>query len=324
MVTSGVRHGNAVMAGRCGLHNAIEAEAPPAITAHVTYGPYITMTSLTCSERVDPHNRRMIHAFAIVTTLLAAAAFAVPAQARTVYRCERDGTPSLATAPEPGSRCVAREIDDNAAALPNIWGVNGKQTGALYARLQDGKTVYSTRELPGSTRVLAFTVAPPDLPPHLGLGRIGKPRLDVHAPIFVAAARANAVDDALLRAVAHAESGFRADAVSPKGAQGVMQLMPSTAAMYDVGDAFSARESIGAGARHLSKLMVRYHGNRRLAAAAYNAGEGAVARYDGVPPFPETQAYVAKVEALYASYRIALAAGAAAATRGLAGQVIAR
>ena len=240
--------------------------------------------------------------------LLAALASAAPASARTIYRCVQDGTVSLATAPEPGSKCTAQEVDDNAAKLPNLWGVNGTQRGTLYEREQDGKTVYSTRNLPGSTPVLAFSVTPPPgAQAHPGLGRIGKPQPAVHAADFRAAAKANKIDDAWLRAVAHAESGMQPDAVSPKGAQGMMQLLPATAREYRVSNPFSATESIQGGARYLSMLLKRYKGDRRLAAAAYNAGMGTVQRYGGIPPYRETQDYVEKVEALYTLYREALA-----------------
>lgn len=239
--------------------------------------------------------------------LLSAAA---DASARTVYRCVRDGTVSLATAPEPGSRCVAREIDDNAVKLPNLWGEMGVINGTLYERQQDGKTVYSTRKLPGSTKVLSFTVeTPPGEPAHIGLGVVGKPQLDKFAPQFRAAAKRNGVDDAWLRAIAHAESGFDAKAVSPKGAQGVMQLMPDTAKEYGVADPFSSDESISAGARYLRDLVRRYQGDLTLAAAAYNAGIGTVARYGGVPPYRETQSYIAKVQALHLRYRAAMTPG---------------
>lgn len=230
------------------------------------------------------------------------------AQARKVYRCVQAGTISLATAPEPGSRCVATEFDDNAARLPNLWGAMGVFSGTLYERQQDGKTVYGTRKLPGAVRVLAFTVkTPPGEPAHVGLGEVGKPRLDRHAAQFKAAARATGVDDAWLRAIAHAESGFDAAAVSPKGAQGVMQLMPQTAREYGVVDPFSSAQSISAGARLLQGLKKRYHGDLTLVAAAYNAGTGTVRRYGGVPPYAETQQYLAKVLALHARYREALA-----------------
>lgn len=229
------------------------------------------------------------------------------AQARNVYRCLRDGTVSLATAPEPGSRCTAKHFDDNTAKVPNLWGNLGVVQGALYERQQDGRTVYSTRNLPGSTRVLGFTVrTPPGSPAHAGLGDVGAPQLDRFATQFKAAAKATGVDDAWLRAFAHAESGFDPQARSPKGAQGVMQLMPEVAHEYGVRDPYSAVESIGAGARHLRALMRRYRNDLTLVAAAYNAGIGAVARFGGVPPYAETQAYVAKVQALQTRYRKAL------------------
>lgn len=229
------------------------------------------------------------------------------AWSRTVWRCLRDGTVSLATAPEPGSRCTARELDDDAALLPNLWGTMGVVHGTLYQREQDGKTVYSTRKLPGSTPLLAFTVTTPmHSPAHAGLGRIGKPRLDVYRSAFRTAARKTGLDEAWLRAIAHAESAYDANAVSAKGAKGVMQLMPDVIGDYGVDDPFSASESILAGARHLKVLDARYGGDRILVAAAYNAGAGAVAQYDGVPPYVETREYVAKVGALYARYRNAM------------------
>lgn len=239
----------------------------------------------------------------LVLLLLAA----LPAQARTVYRCVQGGTVSLSTAPEPGSRCEAREVPDDAVKLPNLWGSLGLVEGTLYEREQDGRTVYGTRNLPGSRKVLSFTVqTPPGEPAHEGLGRVGTPRIDRFAPQFRAAARRTGVDDAYLRAIAHAESGFDASAVSPKGAQGVMQLMPATARDYGVTDPHSPAQSIDAAARHLRGLIRRYGGDLVLVAAAYNAGAGVVARYGGVPPYRETREYVAKVLALHADYRRAL------------------
>jgi hypothetical protein len=229
------------------------------------------------------------------------------AEARTVYRCLRDGTVSLSTAPEPGSKCTANELDDGAATVPNLWGALGVFHGTLYKREQDGQTVYGTRNLPGSTKVLNFTVATPaNSPAHAGLGRIGAPQLGVYKSEFRAAARATGLDEAWLRAIAHAESYFAADAVSSKGAKGVMQLMPDVIGDYGVRDAFSPKQSIAAGAKYLKALEAQYGGDRLLTAAAYNAGAGAVAQYGGVPPYVETQEYVAKVGALYARYRQAL------------------
>lgn len=241
-----------------------------------------------------------------VLLMLSLLACAGDADARRVYRCVRDGTISLSTAPEPGSKCEAKEIDDNAAKVPNLWGDLGEVRGTLYERVQDGKTVYGTRNLPGSTKVLSFTVqTPPGSPAHLGLGKVGRPRMD-YAAQFKAAAKKHKLDEAWLRAIAHAESGYDAKAVSPKGAQGVMQLMPEVAREYGVADPLAAAQSIDGGARYLGALMRRYKGDRKLAAAAYNAGIGAVAKYGGVPPYRETLGYVDKVAALHARYRAAM------------------
>jgi hypothetical protein len=238
---------------------------------------------------------------------LLAVAIPTGAEARTVYRCLQAGSMSIATAPEPGSVCEAKEVDDNAARVPNLWGTIGVHHGMLYQREQDGRTVFSTRELPGSVPVLAFTVKTPEAEPaHTGLGKVGPPRLDRYAAQFHAAAKATGVDDAWLRAIAHAESDFDPLALSPKGAQGVMQLMPETARLYGVKNPYSPEQSIRGGARYMKSLIALYEGDLRLAAAAYNAGAGAVTRYGGVPPYAETREYVAKVETLFARYREAL------------------
>jgi transglycosylase-like protein with SLT domain len=230
----------------------------------------------------------------------------VAAPARTLYSCLRDDRLSLATAPEPGSRCVAKQA--HAGRIKNFWGSLGPVRGNIYARRIGGRMVYSTRPMPGWSevdRVVALK-APADSQAHYGMGQVGSPRLDAFAAQFRAAAKRNGVEDAWLRAIAHAESGFDPRAMSPKGAQGVMQLMPSVARAYGVADPFSSAQSIDGGARHIKALMRRYHGDLTLVAAAYNAGSGAVQRFGGVPPYSETQAYVEKVQALYARYRVAL------------------
>jgi hypothetical protein len=257
-----------------------------------------------------------MRAASILLLCLLASSFVDDAQARTVHRCVRDGSVSLSTAPEPGSRCEAIVLDDAAAKVPNLWGAIGVKQGMLYRRMQDGVAVYGTRELPGAVPLHRFLVhTPAASPAHAGQGEVGPPRLDAFAAQFRASAQATGVDDAWLRAIAHAESGFDARATSPKGAQGVMQLMPATAAEYGVEDPYASSQSIRAGARHLQRLTMRYAGDLTLVAAAYNAGEGAVAKYGGVPPYAETQAYVAKVLALHQRYRDALAAAPAGGGR---------
>ena len=103
----------------------------------------------------------------------------------------------------------------------------------------------------------------------------------------------------LVAAVIRAESNFNARAVSPKGARGLMQLMPATAARLGVRDAFDPRENVDGGVRHLRGLIDQYAGDVRLAVAAYNAGSEPVDRARGVPNYPETQTYVARVLALF-------------------------
>ncbi|MBB6187243.1 lytic transglycosylase domain-containing protein [Rhodanobacter sp. MP7CTX1] len=110
------------------------------------------------------------------------------------------------------------------------------------------------------------------------------------------------VDEAFLRAIIHAESAFNPHAMSLKGAQGLMQLMPGTANDMGVLDAFNTDQNIRGGARYLSMLLHDFNGDERLAAAAYNAGPNAVQRYSGVPPYAETQVYVERVGTLRKRY----------------------
>lgn len=128
-------------------------------------------------------------------------------------------------------------------------------------------------------------------------------RHDAFASEIAAAAQRWQVDPALVRAVIHAESAFNPEAISRVGAQGLMQLMPATAGDYGVTDAFDVRQNIDAGTAHLAGLLTRYRGDVRLATAAYNAGEGAVERYGGIPPFAETRVYVERVGILHRRYR---------------------
>jgi Soluble lytic murein transglycosylase and related regulatory proteins (some contain LysM/invasin domains) len=113
--------------------------------------------------------------------------------------------------------------------------------------------------------------------------------------IFDQAAGQYNVPVELLKAVGKAESDFNSKAVSRCGAQGIMQLMPSTAKGLGVSDSFDAQQNIMGGAKYLSGLLQKYNGNKGLALAAYNAGSGNVKKYGGIPPFEETQNYVKKV-----------------------------
>jgi len=115
-------------------------------------------------------------------------------------------------------------------------------------------------------------------------------------------ARQHKVSPGLVKAVIHTESAFDPRAVSPKGALGLMQLMPRTAKRLGVQDPFDPRDNISGGTRYLRYLMDLYRGNLPLALAAYNAGEGAVEEYGGIPPYGETRRYVKKVLTLVSRY----------------------
>lgn len=117
------------------------------------------------------------------------------------------------------------------------------------------------------------------------------------------AAREFGVEEAVVRAIIHAESAFNPTALSRAGAQGLMQLMPPTARRFGVTDSYDVSQNIRGGVQYLSWLLKRFNGNLTLAAAGYNAGEGAVDRHGGVPPYSETQYYVQRVAQLADRYR---------------------
>jgi soluble lytic murein transglycosylase-like protein len=149
---------------------------------------------------------------------------------------------------------------------------------------------------------VVFTNTPgPTARPVPGMEREARPTgaglpATVYDPFIEAVAAELGLDPSLIKAVALVESGFDPSAVSPRGAQGLMQLMPSTARHYGVTDPFDPLQNLRAGATHLRELLDRYHGDLELALAAYNAGPSAVRRYGGVPAYPETREYIDRVQ----------------------------
>jgi soluble lytic murein transglycosylase-like protein len=127
------------------------------------------------------------------------------------------------------------------------------------------------------------------------------------------------VEEAIVRAIIHAESSYNPGALSRVGAQGLMQLMPATARRFGVTNAFDPAQNIRGGVQYLGWLLKRFNGDVKLAAAGYNAGEGAVDKYKGVPPYAETQRYVQRVAVLADRYRSAGGKATVAATGAGAG-----
>jgi len=157
--------------------------------------------------------------------------------------------------------------------------------------------------------VLTFT----NVPNHTGYKRIlkdGSTRLggggatsSAFDELILSASGRYNVDPDLIRAVIKTESDFNSNARSTKGAMGLMQLMPETARLNNVSDAYDPNANVEGGVRHLRMLLERYQGDLELSLAAYNAGAGAVEKHGGIPPFNETREYVRKVLRFYDAFR---------------------
>ena len=185
-----------------------------------------------------------------------------------------------------------------------------KQTAVKIFKYRDrsGVTSFSDRAPTGARyEVIRYTLTCYACNPRSKVDWHNTPlHLSAFRETIATAAGKYGVDPALVRAVIHAESAFRPDAVSKKGAQGLMQLMPGTATELGVVDAMSPEENIHGGVRYLASLLEKTGGNTTLATAAYNAGPGAVARFNGIPPYEETETYVRRVRILHSRYRDAL------------------
>lgn len=199
---------------------------------------------------------------------------------------------------------AARQIAKASPPLPRIL------RGAVYkVERKGGITEYTNIKPAGNAFAVLFTYIATcvacDIHSKIDFARTAL-NLDAYRTEIAAAASDFGVDSSLIRAVIHAESAFNPMALSNKGAQGLMQLMPGTGRDLGVTDAFDAVQNIRGGARYLSQLLKDFNGDSHLATAAYNAGPGAVQKYRGVPPYDETQLYVQRVEQLRDRYQKAL------------------
>jgi soluble lytic murein transglycosylase-like protein len=165
--------------------------------------------------------------------------------------------------------------------------------------------VYVYRDANGERH---FTMAPGDVRrfrPYVVRRALGRDRYRRFDAWILEAAGRYQVPEALLRAIIRCESDYDPQAVSPAGAQGLMQLMPETARRLGVADVWDPRDNILGGARLLRELANAFRGDLVLTVAAYNAGEAAVVRFGGVPPYPETRAYVVAVQSYFRRYSAA-------------------
>lgn len=222
--------------------------------------------------------------------------------------------PAAAPAASTQASAATRSTSAPAAATASPAGTAAARqgrtvSGQVYSYIKDGVRHYSSQRPgggQGQVRTIAYTYIERCFACGTGSRvNFGSVRLNTNAyrDEIAAAARQFGVDEAIVRAVIHAESAFNPTAVSHAGAQGLMQLMPATAQRFGVTDSFDASQNIQGGVKYLAWLLRRFNGNLTLASAGYNAGEGAVDRHGGVPPYRETQNYVVRVAQLAERYR---------------------
>lgn len=219
----------------------------------------------------------------------------------------------VAPTPVAGSPAIVPGAALQAPAAPAAprQGTTRRVEGEVYSYIKDGVRHYTSkppRGVAGATALRSIrysfleTCYACGSLPGVNFGTLRLNTMAYDAEIRAAAAL-HGVDEAVVRAIIHAESSFNPNALSRVGAQGLMQLMPATARRFGVTNAFDAGQNIRGGVQYLAWLLKRYNGDLTLAAAGYNAGEGAVDKYKGVPPYNETRRYVERVRVLADRYR---------------------
>ena len=195
-----------------------------------------------------------------------------------------------------------------AIALSAAFACIGLVSADMYKFTDENGIVHYTSVRPGdrdNVKVLSFPCYASDASCHrLDWAKVPLNR-QAYAHEIETVAEVFEMDDALIRAIIHAESAYHADALSPRGAQGLMQLMPATQKELGVVNVFDPLSNIEGGTLYLHRLLDQFDQNVELAAAAYNAGPGAVSKHGGIPPYPETREYVRRVKILYRRYRSA-------------------
>ena len=287
-----------------------------------------------------------LRALALLTSLGMGLVVASEAAASgTLYRCDSpDGSRSYASKRVPGARCtavaryqpqrasswqpvpaaaaasvqpVATAAAPTAAAAPARAPVAGTRrvSGQINTYKRNGVTYATTTRPAGMASSAMRTIPYSFMETCFACGsrsgvNFGTLRLNTAAyrDEIAEASRIHGVEEAVIRAIMHAESAYNPNALSRVGAQGLMQLMPATARRFGVTNAFDPRQNIQGGVQYLAWLLRRFKGDLTLAAAGYNAGEGAVDRHKGVPPYSETQRYVERVRVLADRYRGEIAA----------------
>ena len=250
---------------------------------------------------------------------LACLGFAAPAAAGALYRCDGpDGARSYSSTKVSGARCSAVDTGtvSGGGGSTSSAAASGPRrvSGQVYAYIEDGVRHYSSVRPRGGTPTALETIRFSYMEtcyacaakPGVDFGRVRLNPTAFDSEIASASSKYG-VDEAVVRAIIHAESSFNPKARSRVGAQGLMQLMPATARRFGVEDAYEPAQNIRGGVQYLAWLLKRFDGNLTLAAAGYNAGEGAVDKYKGVPPYAETRRYVERVGVLADRYRGLLA-----------------
>lgn len=236
-----------------------------------------------------------------------------PATAVAASPARADGadaaTALTASAPAPAATVLTAPAA--AAPAPRTGKAGRVVNGQVYSYMKDGVRHYTSARPAqlaslGQVRTIHYSFIERCYACGANPGvNFGSVRLNTTAfqSEITAAAREFGVEEAVVRAIIHAESAYNPTALSRAGAQGLMQLMPPTARRFGVTDSYDAAQNIRGGVQYLSWLLKRFNGNLTLAAAGYNAGEGAVDRHGGVPPYSETQYYVKRVAQLAERYR---------------------